>query len=117
MFALVAIWEGLAPRRVRGFFRRTQWPGNLGIVALNTIALRFLFPIAALGPSAVVVVIFEIALNATAMFNPGPMEATPTSASTCPPGGTGCSGLTAPSRPDGYEGITIGINTSRAGRL
>lgn len=43
----VALWEVLAPRRALSHSRLTRWPGNLGIVVLNTLVLRVAFPIAA----------------------------------------------------------------------
>jgi sterol desaturase/sphingolipid hydroxylase (fatty acid hydroxylase superfamily) len=46
---VVALWETAAPRRDRKLSRWTRWPSNLGIVALNTVILRFLFPLAAVG--------------------------------------------------------------------
>ena len=49
VFAVMALWEGLAPRRGRSVPRRTRWPSNLGIVALNTLVLRLLVPTAAVG--------------------------------------------------------------------
>ena len=49
IFALMAVWEAIAPRRARTFSRLTRWPGNLGIVALNTLLIRVLFPVAAVG--------------------------------------------------------------------
>lgn len=45
----VAVWEAILPRRRRSVSRWTRWPSNLGIVALNTIALRLTFPVAAVG--------------------------------------------------------------------
>jgi sterol desaturase/sphingolipid hydroxylase (fatty acid hydroxylase superfamily) len=45
----VALWEFAAPRRTRTFSRIRRWPNNLGIVALNTVVLRVLFPTAAVG--------------------------------------------------------------------
>jgi sterol desaturase/sphingolipid hydroxylase (fatty acid hydroxylase superfamily) len=42
-----ALWETAAPRRDRTLPRWTRWPSNLGIVALNTVMLRVLFPLAA----------------------------------------------------------------------
>ena len=45
----MALWEALAPRLPRSFPRRTRWPSNLAVVALDTLALRFLFPLAAVG--------------------------------------------------------------------
>ncbi len=43
----VALWEVLAPRRALAHSRLARWPSNLGLVALNTLVLRFAFPIAA----------------------------------------------------------------------
>lgn len=45
----LAAWEWLAPRRALKLPRRLRWPANLGIVVLNSIVLRLLFPAAALG--------------------------------------------------------------------
>jgi len=42
-------WEVLAPRRARLATRGVRWTANLGIAVLNTVVLRFLFPIAAAG--------------------------------------------------------------------
>jgi sterol desaturase/sphingolipid hydroxylase (fatty acid hydroxylase superfamily) len=44
VFAVLAAWEARAPRRRPRFGRRVRWPGNLGIVALNSLAVRVLFP-------------------------------------------------------------------------
>jgi sterol desaturase/sphingolipid hydroxylase (fatty acid hydroxylase superfamily) len=49
VFALMAAWELHAPRRRRTFRRLQRWPGNLGVVALNTLAVRLVFPVAAMG--------------------------------------------------------------------
>ena len=46
---IMALWESMAPRRLRVALRATRWPSNLTVVALNTIAVRILFPIAAVG--------------------------------------------------------------------
>ena len=53
VLAAMAAWEIVAPRRNQTVPRRVRWPGNLGIVALNTIALRLIFPITAVGLAAV----------------------------------------------------------------
>lgn len=45
----VGIGEALMPRRKRSLTRLTRWPSNLGIVALNTLMLRILSPITAIG--------------------------------------------------------------------
>ena len=49
IFALMACWEVLAPRRKPLYGRLRRWPSNLGIVVLNTLLLRLLFPAAAVG--------------------------------------------------------------------
>lgn len=49
IFAAMAVWEVLAPRRKQSLSRLQRWPSNIGIVVLNTIVLRFLFPTAAVG--------------------------------------------------------------------
>ncbi len=49
VFALMAGWEALEPRRARAVARWRRWPNNLGITALNTLAVRFMFPTAAVG--------------------------------------------------------------------
>ncbi len=49
VFGLVAWAEMLLPRRPRLFTRRRRWSANLGLVALNTVLLRLLFPLAAVG--------------------------------------------------------------------
>jgi len=46
---IVAVGEALVPRRQRSLTRLTRWPGNLGIVALNTLMLRIMFPTTAIG--------------------------------------------------------------------
>jgi sterol desaturase/sphingolipid hydroxylase (fatty acid hydroxylase superfamily) len=53
VLAVMAGWETLAPRRRRLMSRWVRWPSNLGIVALNTLALRSTFPVAAVGLAAV----------------------------------------------------------------
>ena len=47
IFAVMALWEVLASRRKRYYSRLKHWPSNIGIVVLNTIVLRILFPTAA----------------------------------------------------------------------
>ncbi len=49
VFALMALWETLAPRRARLLPRRVRWLHNLALVALNSLLLRLLFPLAAVG--------------------------------------------------------------------
>lgn len=49
IFSFMASWELLAPRRTGQVKRRLRWPGNLGIVAFNTLLLRFVMPTTAVG--------------------------------------------------------------------
>jgi len=49
VFGLVAIAELASPRRVLKLSRWVRWTGNLGLVVLNTLVLRLLFPAAAVG--------------------------------------------------------------------
>lgn len=49
MLALMAGWEFLAPRRPQAIGRGLRWPNNLGIVVLDTLLLRLIFPTAAVG--------------------------------------------------------------------
>ncbi|UZD65915.1 sterol desaturase family protein [Marinobacter sp. AN1] len=45
----MALWEVFAARRPQAVGRRTRWPANLMIVVLDTLAVRVLFPVAAVG--------------------------------------------------------------------
>lgn len=49
VFAVLAVWEALAPRRVRIQTRRRRWSINLGLSVLNTLVLRIALPLAAVG--------------------------------------------------------------------
>jgi sterol desaturase/sphingolipid hydroxylase (fatty acid hydroxylase superfamily) len=49
VFALMALWELMAPRRRQTIGRLRRWPSNLGIVMLNTLLIRLVFPTAAVG--------------------------------------------------------------------
>lgn len=49
MFALIGIWEVLAPRRTLTVSKTLRWASNLGLVVLNTIVLRLIFPLAGAG--------------------------------------------------------------------
>ncbi|MDQ3143759.1 MAG: sterol desaturase family protein [Pseudomonadota bacterium] len=42
-------WEYLAPRRALTLGRRRRWPGNVGVVAIDTVLVRIIFPAAAVG--------------------------------------------------------------------
>jgi sterol desaturase/sphingolipid hydroxylase (fatty acid hydroxylase superfamily) len=52
VFAIVALWELAAPRRALTLSKAWRWGSNLGLVALNTLVLRLLFPLAAVGVAA-----------------------------------------------------------------
>ena len=52
VFALVALWELAAPRRALTVSKTLRWASNLGLVALNTVLLRLVFPLAAVGIAA-----------------------------------------------------------------
>jgi len=49
IFLGMALWEILAPRRPLSTAKTVRWGSNLGIVVLNTVVLRLLFPAAAVG--------------------------------------------------------------------
>ncbi len=52
VFAVMAAWETLAPRRALQVPKGRRWAANLGLVALNTVVVRLLFPAAAVGVAA-----------------------------------------------------------------
>ncbi len=52
MLGIMAIWEIIAPRRTLSIPKSIRWFNNLGIVVLNTLILRLLFPAAAVGMAA-----------------------------------------------------------------
>jgi sterol desaturase/sphingolipid hydroxylase (fatty acid hydroxylase superfamily) len=49
VFIFMALWEALAPRRSQTIGRWTRWPNNLGIVVIDTVVVRVLFPAATVG--------------------------------------------------------------------
>lgn len=49
VLAVMTLWEWLAPRRVPKISRALRWRNNLGLVVLNTLLLRVLFPTATVG--------------------------------------------------------------------
>jgi sterol desaturase/sphingolipid hydroxylase (fatty acid hydroxylase superfamily) len=49
VFALMALWEVLAPRRPQAIGRFVRWPNNLGLVVLDTVMVRLAFPLAGVG--------------------------------------------------------------------
>ncbi|SFR66368.1 Sterol desaturase/sphingolipid hydroxylase, fatty acid hydroxylase superfamily [Marinobacter daqiaonensis] len=53
VLAIMALWEVFAARRPQAIGRRVRWPGNLLIVLLDTLAVRAIFPFAAVGVALV----------------------------------------------------------------
>ena len=54
-FGVLALMMGLEarfPRRARTHSRKERWPSNIGIVALNSLLARVVFPVAAIGIAA-----------------------------------------------------------------
>lgn len=49
IFAVMALWEVIAPCRALGVSKTLRWGNNLGLVVLNSFVLRLLFPAAAVG--------------------------------------------------------------------
>src|SRR5580692_2419497 len=49
VFAVMALLELWAPRRKQTIHRAARWPSNLGVVAVDTLLVRLLFPIMAVG--------------------------------------------------------------------
>lgn len=45
----IGVWELILPRRKLTQKKTVRWPSNLGIIALNTVLLRTLFPMSAVG--------------------------------------------------------------------
>src|SRR5262249_3396848 len=45
----MALWEVAAPRRRASITRVQRWPNNVGVVIVDTVLVRILFPISAVG--------------------------------------------------------------------
>jgi sterol desaturase/sphingolipid hydroxylase (fatty acid hydroxylase superfamily) len=52
IFAVMAAWEVLAPRRRLRQSKSARWLNNIGLVIFNTALLRLAFPLAAVGMAA-----------------------------------------------------------------
>jgi len=52
IFALMAIWEILAPKRALTVSKAVRWANNVGLVFFNSFILRLVFPAAAVGMAA-----------------------------------------------------------------
>jgi sterol desaturase/sphingolipid hydroxylase (fatty acid hydroxylase superfamily) len=53
VFVAMALWEAVAPRRALSRARRTRWPSNLGIVLIDNLLVRAVFPLAVAGVAEV----------------------------------------------------------------
>ena len=53
MFAPLALWEVLAPRRAATVGRAPRWPSNIAIVVLDALLVRILIPVAAVGVAVI----------------------------------------------------------------
>ena len=62
VFAAMALWEWLAPRRPLTAGRRPRWPGNLGIWAIDSVVVRLV------GPATVVGVALAAAAHGWGLF-------------------------------------------------
>lgn len=49
IFAVMALWEVFAPKRRQSIGRWKRWPSNLGVVVLDSVLARLIFPTAAVG--------------------------------------------------------------------
>ena len=54
VFVAMAVWEVARPRRKQTVGRAWRWPNNLGVVAVDTLLVRILFPTAAVGLALVI---------------------------------------------------------------
>ncbi|MFK7966423.1 MAG: sterol desaturase family protein [Burkholderiaceae bacterium] len=52
VFALIALWEIVAPRRQATLSKGLRWSSNIALMALNALLLRLVFPLAAVGVAA-----------------------------------------------------------------
>jgi sterol desaturase/sphingolipid hydroxylase (fatty acid hydroxylase superfamily) len=69
VFAVMAVWEFIGPRRTPSIGRGWRWPNNLGVVAVDTLLVRILFPATAVG------VAFVAAARGLGLFNVVPLPA------------------------------------------
>jgi sterol desaturase/sphingolipid hydroxylase (fatty acid hydroxylase superfamily) len=49
VFVVMAVWEFIVPRRKQAIGRGRRWPNNLGVVVVNTLLVRIIFPTTAVG--------------------------------------------------------------------
>ncbi|MGC8713653.1 MAG: sterol desaturase family protein [Leptodesmis sp.] len=55
MLGIMALWEWLAPSRCLSVSKPLRWGSNLGLMMLDTVLLRAVFPLAAVGFAAIAV--------------------------------------------------------------
>jgi len=53
IFAVMAVWEAIAPRRPLQQSKGVRWYSNLGIAAVNTVTMRMVFQVAPVGVALV----------------------------------------------------------------
>lgn len=53
VLVLMAVWEVVAPRRSRSVSKGWRWSSNLGLVVVNTVAVRLVFALGAVGVALV----------------------------------------------------------------
>ena len=53
IFATMAVWELVAPRRALQQRKALRWTNNLALTVLNSILLRAMLPVAAIGVNQV----------------------------------------------------------------
>jgi sterol desaturase/sphingolipid hydroxylase (fatty acid hydroxylase superfamily) len=63
VFVLMALWEALAPRRSRQFSRRTRWPHNIALLAVDVAVVRVF------APGVAIAVAMAGELNGWGLFN------------------------------------------------
>jgi sterol desaturase/sphingolipid hydroxylase (fatty acid hydroxylase superfamily) len=70
VFLLIALWELLAPKRALHYSKFQRWSTNWGFVVFNTLLVRLLFPIAAVGVAAYAQEHSIGLFNITAIYTP-----------------------------------------------
>jgi len=54
VFFVIALWEWISPKRKRLQSLTARWVNNLALVVINTLLVRLLFPMAAVGIALIV---------------------------------------------------------------
>ena len=49
VFAVMALWECIAPYRRLRYSKLQRWPHQLTLIIINSVVLKLLFPVAAVG--------------------------------------------------------------------